>query len=94
MPDSTAPLARICVRVFQDDYDFIREMADAAPGEVSANLILRTIIHNYVNQIRANQRGKIDSTQTIRPSDVDLSSIEIDLGGEPRSTETETEEAA
>lgn len=59
------PLARICVRIFADDYKYILEMADAS--DVSANLIIRNITSNYVKNLRDKERVKID--QLGQPSD-------------------------
>lgn len=53
------PLTKICLRIFQEDYDYIRQMAGARQG-VSANEIMRTIMHNYVKQLRAVERDNID----------------------------------
>lgn len=69
------PLARICVRIFQEDYDYVRLMASARSGSVSANEIIRTILHNYVTQLRANERERIDQL----PVHKSPTSIEIEL---------------
>lgn len=81
-------LARICVRIYQEDYDFIREMASAAidssgggfnprransaDTNISANRIIREIISTYVRQIRANQRDLIDKIPQNQPISIEV----------------------
>lgn len=55
------PLARICVRVYAEDYNYILEMASAS--DVSANLIIRNIVNSYVKNLRDREREKIDQIE-------------------------------
>lgn len=52
------PLARICVRVYDEDYKYILEMA--ASSNVSANLIIRNIVNSYVKSLRDRERTRMD----------------------------------
>lgn len=79
MADETKPLAKVCLRIFEDDYNFIKEMADSAAessglarrgtvDSISANRIIRQIINNYVNQIRADARQRVDKLDPVKPT--------------------------
>jgi hypothetical protein len=58
------PLRKILIRVYEDDYEYIMDMAAASDGDISANLILRNIIANYVKGLREIERSKIDEKRT------------------------------
>lgn len=57
---SEKPLARICVRIWQDDYLRLRQVS-AAAGDVGLNLLIRTIIHSYITQLDALERRNLDA---------------------------------
>lgn len=55
---SEKPLERICARVFADDMDHIRKIANSEG--VGQNRIIREIISKYVTHSRALERQKLD----------------------------------
>ena len=56
---SERPLVRVCVRLFADDYDSIREICEHT-GINSLNLVIREAVRSYVTQLKARERAKLD----------------------------------
>lgn len=77
-------LSRICVRLWADDYKFLREMSQSQ-GTLGLNLLIRQIIHSYVAHVRDNENrelSKIDAD--IEDIEIDLTNLEFDEEEQPR----------
>lgn len=53
------PLLRVCVRLYEADYEKLRAVSEAK-GDVGLNLLIRSIIHDYVKRLNDNERRAID----------------------------------
>ena len=61
---SDKPLKRVCIRLWEDDYDAIQRLANEG-SETSTNEIIRTIVHNYVLRMKDLERRKLDAIQPV-----------------------------
>lgn len=62
-------LARICVRLYDKDYQEIKKFATA---DRPANALIRDIIHQYVLHAGAALRAKIDALESETGGSIDL----------------------
>ena len=70
-PDPNSPYIRVCVRLWREDYEYIRRISEAN-GEVGLNLLIRQSVHTIANQFRAKERGKIDDLAAPAPIEITL----------------------
>jgi len=75
MPVLERPLTRVCIRLWEDDYEAIREIAN---GEVSINLIIRQVVHSFVVHSNDKKRRKLDQIPAPTVIDIDLSALELE----------------
>jgi hypothetical protein len=76
-PDPNSPYIRVCVRLWREDYEYIRRVSQAN-GEVGLNLLIRQSVHTIANQFRAKERGKIDNLAAV-PAPIEITLTEEDL---------------
>lgn len=85
-------LARVCVRVWADDYEYLRRVSKVQ-GALGLNLTIRQIIHSYVSHLKDEEQRQLNKL----PDDTDLLDIQIDLSnlefevGSPPEPEPEGE---
>ncbi len=61
MPQAPKPkIVRLCSRVYEDDLEYLTRMSQATDRAVSRDHIIRNIIRNYVTNLRAMERERID----------------------------------
>ncbi len=65
---------RICVRIFSDDLDYLREVAETN-SDLGYNLLIRQIVADYVMRLRDRERRALDQ----RPKSDLTNSVEIEL---------------
>lgn len=73
---SEKPLSKLCIRIFTEDELALRELAAASGGSVAMNTLIRSIIHNYIVQMRDIQRKNIDK---IKPEQLQIDLEDIGL---------------
>lgn len=59
MPALSRPVIRICCRLWADDYDKIRRVAEMQG--IGMNEIIRHCIHDYIMRLTDRERRAIDS---------------------------------
>lgn len=60
---SDEPLLRVCIRPFEADYEYLRRVAHAKG--LKLNLLLRSIINSYTNQLREKEARLIPDPSTL-----------------------------
>lgn len=76
-------LARICVRLWADDCEFLRNLSRAR--ELGLNLLIRQIIHSYVAHVKDREHQELNKLDDIKPLDaIDLENLELDFEEEPQ----------
>ncbi len=61
---SDEPLLRVCIRPFEADYEYLRRVA-ASKG-LKLNLLIRSIINSYTNQLREKESKLIPDPSSLR----------------------------
>lgn len=75
---SEKPLTRVCIRVWKEDYDKLREVSEAS-NDIGVNLLIREIVHNYVKNLRDRERQNLDRLGRYQePDAVILDGISLD----------------
>ena len=70
-------LKRVCIRVWEDDYEKLQQVAKSN-GDVGVNMLIREIVHSYVVQLAALERRNLDRLETRDPKSTPLS-LELEL---------------
>jgi hypothetical protein len=60
--DRDVPKVRVCHRLWEDDLEFIREIASS--GGSGENAIIRQMVHSVVLQMKAKQREALDKIES------------------------------
>lgn len=60
---SDKPLAKVCVRLWKDDFNYLTEKAKENP-EAPFNFLVRNIVSTFVRQMRAMENRLIDEAET------------------------------
>lgn len=79
-------LKRVCIRVWEDDYEKLQKVAKSG-GDVGVNMLIREIVHSYVVQLAALERRNLDRLETQDPKSP--LSLELELSDFENETETE-----
>ena len=79
-------LKRVCIRVWEDDYEKLQKVAKSN-GDVGVNMLIREIVHSYVVQLAALERRNLDRLETQDPKTP--LSLELELSDFENETETE-----
>jgi hypothetical protein len=73
------PATRRCVRLFDDDYEFLALVARA--NQISRDAIIRQIISNHVRNLRQRETEALKTLDILSP-DLDDELCDLGLGGE------------
>lgn len=60
---SDKPLIRVAHRVWKDDYANLKRFADST-GNISINMLVRQILHEYVVRLQDLERQKLDQRRS------------------------------
>jgi len=68
MPALDKPLTRVCIRLWADDYEKLRRVCEAQ-GDLGLNMVIRTIVHDYVMRLNDRERKAIDAIAEYKPAE-------------------------
>lgn len=77
---SDRPLTKICVRLWADDYQYLKQKSEENP-EIPFNFLVRNIVTTFVRQMRAMENRLIDEADTKDP--MQLTEEDLKLLEEP-----------
>ena len=82
-------LTRVCVRLWADDYEYLRRMSQSR-GSLGLNLLIRQVVHSYVAHTNDQENQQLNKLPDGALDDLE---IEIDLTGLEFEPEPEKAEA-
>jgi len=82
---SDRPLQKICVRLWEDDYNYLLQKSKENP-ETPFNFLVRNIVTTFVRQMKATENRMIDAADTRVNEDQVLTQADLDLLNELEAT--------